>query len=243
VLGPAIVEMFFSTYLSTFFRIFLVVLVHRTIFQHSHLMDEVLIGTGHHKFNIIITIIEQIVSFSATVTCIYFQLGIVVLILPGYLSTFAKQGAGWLYITKRIIHLHFKKAAWQNWISTAISGFVYYWVVQAAFAGLSLVISRPIAAILVVVLGIYVLPGPGYFLPLGFLGGYDPHTMEDFKNAVALAGPSKVIVVPWYKCASFSARHSKLHGRFPMHFEHVGEEIAELEVMKAKVDGKRDVSN
>ncbi|MEX2728771.1 MAG: lipopolysaccharide biosynthesis protein [Candidatus Sigynarchaeum springense] len=238
VLGPAIVDEFFHDYISTFNRIFIVVLVHRTIFQHSHLMNEVLIGTGHHKFNVIITIVEQIVGMTAIITCIYLQLGIYILIIPGYLSTAAKQGAGWVYITRRIIPLHFRKAAWQNWISTAMAGFVYYWVVSGVFTLLGLVVPVIYAAIACVVLGIYVLPGIGYFFPLALLGGYDKHTLEDFKNAVALAGPSKIVVVPWYKCASLAARISPLHDKFPMYYDHVGEEIEELMAMKAKVDAQ-----
>ncbi|NMC04140.1 MAG: hypothetical protein GYA24_02955 [Candidatus Lokiarchaeota archaeon] len=236
VLGPAIVDAFFHDYISTFYRIFIIVLIQKTIFQHSHLMNEVLIGTGHHKFNIIITVVEQIVSMSAILTCIYFQLGIYILIIPGYLSTAAKQGAGWIYITRKIIPLHFKKAAWQNWIATAMAGFMYYWVVQLVFWLLGRILPVAIAAIIVVVLGIYVLPGPGYFFPLAFLGGYDEHTIEDFKNAVMLAGPSKIVVVPWYKCAALAARASPLHDRFPMYYEQVAEEIAELMAMKKEVD-------
>jgi O-antigen/teichoic acid export membrane protein len=236
VLGPAIVNEFFHDYISTFNRVFIIVLIHRTIFQHSHLMNEVLIGTGHHKFNVIITVVEQIVGMTAMLTCIYYQLGIFILIIPGYLSTAAKQGLGWIYITTRIIPLHFRMAAWQNWISTAMAGFVYYWVIQGVFTLLGLVIPVAYAAIAVVVLGIYVLPGVGYFFPLALLGGYDKNTLEDFENAVALAGPSKVIVVPWYKCAAFAARISPLHDKFPMHHEHVSEEIEELMAMKMKVD-------
>ncbi len=236
VLGPAIVELFFHDYMSTFLRVFIIVLIQKTIFQHSHLMNEVLIGTGHHKFNIIITVVEQIVGMTAILTCIYFQLGIYILIIPGFFSTAAKQGAGWIYITKRIIPLHFTRAAWQNWISTAMAGFVYYWVINAVYTLLGLVIPAGYAAIAVVVLGIYVLPGPGYFFPLALLGGYDKHTLEDFKNAVMLAGPSKVIVVSWYNCAAFAARFSPLHDKFPMYHDRVSEEIEELMVMKQKVD-------
>ncbi|MBN2152995.1 MAG: hypothetical protein JW839_16200 [Candidatus Lokiarchaeota archaeon] len=238
VLGPAIVDAFFHDYVSTFNRIFIVVLVQKTIFQHSHLMNEVLIGTGHHKFNIIITIMEQVVGMTAILTCIYLQLGIYILIIPGYLSTAAKQGAGWIYITTRIVPLHFRKAAWQNWIATALSGFVYYWFVQAVFSLLGLFIPVIFTAIACVVLGIYVLPGIGYFFPLALLGGYDEHTLEDFKNAVALAGPSKAIVVPWYKCAALAARISPLHNKFPMQYDHVGEEIEELMAMKETVDSR-----
>jgi hypothetical protein len=213
-------------------------MIFKTIFQHSHLMDEVLIGTGHHKFNITITITEQIVSLTAVIICIYYQLGIFVLIIPGFCQTAVKQGCGWIYITGHIINLRFRKIVWQSWIAASLAGIIYGFIIQGVFLMISLAIPRTIAALIAVVLGIYVLPGPGYYFWLALFGGYDSHTLMDFENAVNLAGPSKIIVRLWYSCAAFSARHSKLHGRFAMFYEHVGEEIQELQIAKDKVDTK-----
>lgn len=94
------------------------------------------------------------------------------------------------------------------------------------------------AAIACIVLGIYVLPGIGYFLPLGFLGGYDKNTLEDFKTAVELSGPSKLIIKLWLKGASLGAKFSFLHDKFPMYYDNVGKEIEELSMMKMSVDTK-----
>jgi hypothetical protein len=101
--------------------------------------------------------------------------------------------------------------------------------------------DRIIAGIILVMLGIYVLPSFGYFLPLSLLGGYDKNTLDDFNNAVELAGPSKLIVKPWSKFVSLGCRISPLHNKFPMFHENVKKEIEELMAMKRKVDSKRDI--
>lgn len=234
VAAPAIVDMFFPAYMTTFSRVFIPVLVFKTIFQHSHFMNEVLIGTGHHRFNIAITVLEQVVSLVAVITCIWLQLGIFVLVVPGYAQTFVKQGIGWIYINRRIINLRFNP--WQNWVATGLAGVLYWVLLSVLFTTLLALAGTLVAGLAVFLLGIYVLPGPCYFLPLALLGGYDALTMEDFKNAVELAGPSKLVVVPWYRCAALGARLGKLHGRFPMYHDRVGEEIAELTAMKIAVD-------
>jgi O-antigen/teichoic acid export membrane protein len=240
--GPTVMSTFFPDYMQIFYMIFVWKLIFSTIFQHSHMMNEVLIGTGHHKFNIAITIGEQIITLVATIICIRLELGIFVLIIPPYFQTAFKQGLGWWYINKYIINLRIN--VWQNWISTFLSGVVFYIILWLLFNGLSRVITPlfgNIGTIIIFILAaIYVLPGPFYYLPLGFLGGYDDHTMEDFRKSVELAGPSKFIVTPWYQCAKIGARFgvsvSHLHGRFPMYYKNVAEEIQELMTTKSKAD-------
>ncbi|MBD3187525.1 hypothetical protein GF325_11890 [Candidatus Bathyarchaeota archaeon] len=234
-LGGEIVGIFFAEYTSTFSKIFVYVLIHRTIFQHSHLMNEVLIGTGHHKFNVLITVIEQVVSLTMVIACIILKLGIFVLIIPGYFQTLIKQGIGWVYINRKIINLRFNP--WQFWIVPAISGFLYYLIIQGFHALFSFVFGATISSITLLLLGIYLLPGPCYFFFLGMLGGYDEHTMTDLENAMELSGPSKIIVKPWFRCTKAGAMISGLHGRFPMFFKNVQKEINELMAMKKTVTG------
>nr|MDO8117253.1 hypothetical protein [Candidatus Sigynarchaeota archaeon] len=237
VIIPAVISNLFPQYTTVFSIVFIPIIVHRSIFQHSHFMNEVLIGTGNHKFNILITIIEQVVGLTMVLICIYYQLGIYVLIVPGYFSTLVKQGAGWIFITKRIINLRFNP--WQNWISTAMAGFVYFVLLSIINHVLNLVVPKSafiIVFAIFVLLSIYVLPGIGYFLPLALLGGYDKNTLDDFEKAVRLSGPSKFVVIPWYKLAAIGARTSKLHGWRPMYYKNVAEEINELMLTKRAAD-------
>lgn len=240
LLSPMVIETLFNNYLGVFYQIFIWKLIFSTIFQHSHLMNEVLIGTGHHKFNILITIAEQLVSLIVTIICIQLRLGIMVLIIPGYFQTALKQGFGWWFINKKIINL--KINSWQNWIAPAIAGVFYYIIFYSLNKLFDIILGGSyelIKIIILLVLGIYVLPGFLYFSVIALFGGYDDNTLRDFKKAVELSGPSKIIVNLWYKGANFGAKHSKLHNKFPMNYDHVEQEIKELTEMKKKVDSAK----
>jgi hypothetical protein len=104
-----------------------------------------------------------------------------------------------------------------------------FWGIKA----LLLLFLPPLAVIILfVLLGIYALPGIGYFLPLGLFGGYDEHTLEDLRKAVELSGPSKFIVRLWYVGAQFGSKMSPLYRKFPMAYQNVAEEVHELMLSK-----------
>ncbi|GAB4327860.1 MAG: hypothetical protein Kow0069_34880 [Promethearchaeota archaeon] len=58
------------------------------------------------------------------------------------------------------------------------------------------------------------------------------------EKAGALAGPSRFVVKFWFRGAATGSR-SPLHGRFPLYYEQVGEEIDALMVAKKTADLKR----
>ncbi len=235
LIAPLVVGSFFSDYMGIFSMIFVPKLILSTIFQHSHLMNEVLIGTGNHKFNIFITVVEQLVNLIGVLVCIDLELGVYVLLIPGFFATGVKQGLGWWYINHRIIDL--KLNSWQNWISPFFAGLVYLGLFYGILQLLQFIFTNSLIVIVFYIfLGIYVMPGPGYFLPLGLFGGYDEHTLEDLKNASMLAGPSKLITNLWYKGAQIGSKKSPLFGKYPLAYEGVGEEIRDLMLMKRESD-------
>ncbi len=238
VIGPAVILSLFPQYYEFFKLIFIYQLLYSLYFQHSHYMNEVLIGTGNHKFNIIITIVENIVKLIVSLIFIYLKLGIFVIIYANILATLSKQGIGWIYITRKIINLHFNP--WQMWIVPLFSGIIYYFIIKFLFNGLNFIFTNSasgisiVSIILIVFLGIYVLPGPCYFLFLGLFGGYDELTLKDMEKAVKLAGLSKIIVVPWYYFAKWGCK-SPLYNKVPMYANNVEKEIRELMEMKKEL--------
>ncbi len=201
-------------------------------------MNEVLIGTGNHKFNVFITVIEQLVVLVAVIICINLELGIYVLIIPGFFQTAVKQGFGWWFINKKIINLRIN--AWQNWIATFFAGCVYFGIFYGLLRLFTSVFENQIFTIILFLgLGIYILPGPCYFFPLGLFGGYDKNTLEDLHKATELAGPSKFMVKLWYWGAKFGSRKSPLFGRFPLDYSGDGEDIADLMEMKKASDAQQ----
>jgi hypothetical protein len=192
-------------------------------------MNEVLIGTGNHKFNILVTIGEQIIALIMVLICIHFKLGILVLIIPGYFQTAFKQGFGWWFINKKIINL--KINPWQNWIAPFCAGICYYLLFWGIRDLLSFIFPPLVVIIIFVLLGIYFLP-ICYFFALGLFGGYDVHTLEDLRKGADLSGPSKIVVKPWYYGAKAGSKISPLFGKFAMQYQGVGEEIRELMLAK-----------
>ena len=238
IAGPIMV-LLFPQYLDMFKQIFVVMLLYKLYFQHSHFMNEVLIGTGNHKFNISITVVESVVKLVASVILISMEYGIWVIIFANILATVVKQGIGWVFINRKIVSLHFN--VWQMWLVPFLAGGCYYLIISGLFTLLNLfgdtVIFGVVVIGIIMLIGIYILPGPCYFFFLGLFGGYDEHTLEDLRKGCLLAGPSKRIVKPWYTWAKRGAKHSKFHGKFPMYYNCVAQEIQELMEMKAKTDG------
>jgi O-antigen/teichoic acid export membrane protein len=238
VIAEPIIILLFPQYFDIFNQIFVVMILYKLYFQHSHYMNEVLIGTGNHKFNIIITILENVLKLVMSIIFIQMELGIWVLIYSNILATILKQGIGWIFINRKIVSLHFNW--WQMWFVPFLAGCCYYLIFSVLFTVLNLfgssLIYGVIVIVVLVILGIYILPGPGYFFFLGLFGGYDKNTLEDLRKATLLAGPSKIIVGPWYRWAALGIKYSKLHNKFPMYYEGVAEEIQELMEMKAHTD-------
>ena len=238
VVAPAVILSLFPQYYEFFRAIFVYQLLYSLYFQHSHYMNEVLIGTGNHKFNIIITIVENIIKLVVSLIFISMKLGIFVIIYANILATLSKQGIGWIYITRKIINLHFNP--WQMWIVPFFSGLIYYFIIKIIFNALNMLFTNSVNGIsiilivMIVILGIYVLPGPCYFLFLGLFGGFDRLTLKDLEKAVQLAGLSKIVVVPWYKFANIGSR-SPLFNKFPMYYFNVEKEIEELMEMKKEL--------
>ncbi len=235
LMSPLIITELFPDYATIFGLVFVPKLIHSTIFQHSHLMNEVLIGTGNHKFNVFITVFEQIVSLITVIVCIQLELGVFVLIIPGYTQTFVKQGAGWWYINKKIINLRIN--AWQNWVAPFFAGTIYFFLFFGLRSAFKTIFTNQIYTIvLIIVLGIYILPGLGYFFPIALFGGYDEHTLKDLERAVELSGPSKFLVKYWYKGARWGSEICPWFGKYPLDYSGVGKEIDELMKMKKESD-------
>ncbi|MHA1697881.1 MAG: hypothetical protein ACTSWN_03465, partial [Promethearchaeota archaeon] len=129
-----------------------------------------------------------------------------------------------------------------NWIATAMAGTCYFAVLYCLNTLFEMYLFNIItdvgSIIILILISIYILPGPGYFLLLGLFGGFDDNTLEDFRRGYHLSGPSKPIIRIWLKFLEIGASVSPLHGRFPMYYKNVGKEIEELMLMKKKADMK-----
>jgi hypothetical protein len=92
----------------------------------------------------------------------------------------------------------------------------------------------PIGAAIITLLIVLFIIVPLIFLPLtGYLGGWDDFQMKTFRKAVVLSGPSKFIIRPFYKMVERGVKaNPKLHNRYKIPWENAEREIMELQVMK-----------
>ena len=84
------------------------------------------------------------------------------------------------------------------------------------------------SAIIVVFLAILVIPLFIYFPLYSLFGGWDDDTLEVFKQAVKISGPSKGFVGLIYKISKKVSSISPLHNRFPIKSDDAFKEIREL---------------
>ncbi len=238
LLTPGIFREFLPEYYSIYRELFLPALMYGTIFQFSHVMNEVLIGTGHNAFNVFITVVENVVIVSMTIVFINLDAGVFVLVWPKFIATLVKQGGGWLFINRRIIDL--KVNLWQSFGSTFLAGTIYYGFLAGILALLKVfllsVLGIQVILALTLVMAIFILPGPFYYFWWGLVGGFDVNTLNDFQKSISLSGPSKFLVKPWYILAKFGSKISPLYNKSPVDSTKVGEEINMLMSQKSDVD-------
>jgi hypothetical protein len=79
----------------------------------------------------------------------------------------------------------------------------------------------------------------GYFPLTGFLGGWDPTNLEEFRKVAKMSGPSKILVIPIFFLINIACKHSRLHGRFEMPVEGVVQEAKEL--LAIKLDNREEL--
>ncbi len=119
------------------------------------------------------------------------------------------------FMQKKILRLgwsFWKDIAWQVYVAPAIAGFIFVayqlfvlqilWpIISYGQSGMGIILPT-LVALLLLIAGLMVIYIPLY----AWFGGWDAHTLRDFKKSVPLSGPSLFIVYPMYK---MFARFSK----------------------------------
>jgi hypothetical protein len=144
--------------------------------------------------------------------------------------------ATWLYVGKKVVPVEWRKFAYQSFIAPIIPAIMYgfigwIWVetvfpaIAAGVGGgeLGLIISAIITVLFAIFFGLF------FFFPMyGVFGGWDNHTIQVFKEAVEISGPSKFIFMPILKVTLFFGLRSKLHNKFPIPNEEAQAEAVDL---------------
>ncbi len=199
-------------------------------------------------FNSLTEIINSIISNTVTMVIIgtgipqTYGLSVLIWIIPfsGMPGGLTKLFLNWWYINKYICKVGqaLRSIAWQAFVAPIIPGAVtiamgsawYVW----AFPPLAAVLT-PIGAVIVSVLFAFVGGLMFNFIILyGLVGGWCKHSLEVFKEAVDISGPSKILFWPVYKLTALFSPRSRLFNRFPMEHEGAVREMKELMIQREK---------
>ncbi|GAB4322389.1 MAG: hypothetical protein Kow0069_27090 [Promethearchaeota archaeon] len=147
-----------------------------------------------------------------------------------------KMVAYWAYIKRRLFPIRVNW--WQTTVgpllcSTVVFGLGYAWYLAFFRPLVPLLGLLPTAAVTLAV-GIVVVPLFVYLPLTGLLGLWDDFSLETFRRAVEISGPSKWIAKLFLKGTEWGVRRSRLHNRFRTPWEAAERQIAELNEMKRR---------
>lgn len=199
--------------------------------------DRIFNGVGKPHYNIVLIAIEQATRIAILIVMlIVLQLGWPSLVISQGVGWVAKWFAGFIILNWKIIKV--KINVYQTFIATFISALVEGLYVNAAvtwlYPGLAAQIGDTVAAILLVLLGIFTGPFFVFFPVYSFIGGWDEESIRIVKRSAEMAGPSKLLVNIIATLSIKVSKISPLHGKFPITYEGVYEEIEELTVTREK---------
>jgi hypothetical protein len=70
----------------------------------------------------------------------------------------------------------------------------------------------------------------------GFLGSWDEQTLEDFRKAAIMSGPSRILVNLLYKGTAFGYVHSPIKGKFVIPSKKAMEQAETITNMRKNID-------
>lgn len=154
---------------------------------------------------------------------------------------FVLAAASYRFVDRRIVRI---KVPWGQVGSMAIASVVTFalcfLVKLLVFDTLYPLVGFIVAAIPSIVFMFLVLLF-GYFPLTALLGGWDDVNLAEFRKAVVMAGPSKILVAPVYLIVEWACRRSKYHGRFAMDVGGVIQDAIELlEIKRVKREQMRE---
>ena len=161
----------------------------------------------------------------------------------------------WIYIDRKILKLKIGDWVGQGIYATAISvaifsGFLfivvdviypllYEWAFDAfAHTGMQEILAL-IPGVLIILAALLVFPALVFAPIYAFFGGWDDYTLEDFRKAAELSGPSKSITMAMYKVSKAVHDRSPWKNKFQFNnTEEAIKEANELLLLRRNLDAK-----
>ncbi|GAB4329005.1 MAG: hypothetical protein Kow0069_36360 [Promethearchaeota archaeon] len=152
-----------------------------------------------------------------------------ILIFPNFLSSLFSALIGFAWLQRRVIRIGYKELAWQAFVAPVLTALAFagiLWLLTVtlwpALDGLFVAVTG-VREVGVIMSALFFLLGMLFFFPalffcpiLALFGGWDDFTLEEFRKAAVISGPSKGLTMLLYWMTEKFAKVSPLHGRFPI---------------------------
>jgi len=155
-------------------------------------------------------------------------------------AVIAKTIAGWWYINKKIVKVHFPY--WQTFFAPFVSS-----IIMIGLSRLYLILIHPKlesaigvlpAGVISLIIAFLVLFAFVYLGFYGFFGGFDDFGFQIFRTSAEMAGPSKWLMKSISKIISVGIKISPLHNKFPIPSKYAELEAYELMYKRKFVDSQ-----
>lgn len=204
--------------------------------------DSMQLGTNHPTFLMFLRFSEELLKlFFISLFVIWLRLpekyGISALIwiIPCgiYPAILFKTITAYFYIHFKICKIHVN--GYQTFFVPLVSGSIIYVIMQLImnfiFPSLQSMLTF-IPAILISIFLILFVMLFGYIPLTALLGGWDSQSLEDFKRATKMSGPSKIFVKPLYVLMEKISLRSKMFNKYPIDASEAIKEANELLELK-----------
>ena len=215
--------------------------------------EKMIFLSGHPEVNTAIKIVQSLGNlFFTWFFIIYLEIGWLGLVLAGVPMDLFAFFVQWIYMSKKILKIDFKfwkDIGWQVFVAPALAtavfgvaiylvAYVLYPVMKIPFLDVNFLgvdgggILIPGAIMLIMLLLLLVF----LYMPLyAYFGGWDNRTLNIFRKAVPLTGPSLWLIYPLYKIMMKFHEKSPFKKRAYMRLgDDAQEELYELAILREK---------
>ncbi len=159
----------------------------------------------------------------------------------GFFAKVIKIFVQWIYIKRNIFQI---KLYWMTSVVIPLAAGLPIYLFSGIWTNLVILplitaIGIIPAAVVTIILGIFVIPFFGYLPMLGILGKWDDFQLYTFRKAVSMSGPSRIFFIPFLKAIEIGVavgRKLKTHNKFKIPWDEAEREMIELDQMK--IDAK-----
>ena len=203
--------------------------------------------TNHPEVNTALNIASTLIDFFFTwYFFVILNLGWFGLIITGVPSQVMRMVVRYIWVHRNMVKFDaafWKGIAWQVFLAPLLAGACYWIFIWIAaymvypFLRVTLGDDFIVLTTLLIVIFVLVTAFIIYFPLYAFFGGFDEYSLNVYKKAVALTGPSIIFTWPFYKLFTWGYRHSPFKKQAVISFSKEADREV-LELARLRLEGR-----